>query len=61
MLYLLFIKNINESYQNIYVSVYLFVCVRVSVCVFSGFRIVKETLTEASLAPGIDQQYNTNS
>ena len=37
-------------------SVYLSV-----ICVFSVFRIVNETSTEASLAPGIDQLYSTNS
>ena len=36
-------------------SVYL------SMCVFFVFRIVNETSTEASLAPGIDQLYSTNS
>jgi hypothetical protein len=33
----------------------------VCVCVFSVFRIVNQTSTEASLAPVIDQLYSTNS
>jgi hypothetical protein len=37
------------------------VCVYLSVCVSSVFRIVNETSTEARLAPGIAQLYSTNS
>ena len=36
-------------------------CVCICVCVSSVFRIVNGTSTEASLAPGIDQLYSTNS
>ena len=35
-------------------------CIYLSVSVFSVFRMVNETSTVASLAPGIDQLHSTN-